>query len=134
MLSYFKILECRGFMNLRLKFCMYFTSTPQIWTFQSLWLWIWVFQVLLILFILAIKRKGFESVVVNWMNLEPLTQSEVCQKEKSEYPILRHIHMESRKMALMNLVENRLVDTASEGEGGMNWESSADKCTLSRVK
>ena len=31
-----------------------------------------------------------------------------------------YIHMESRKMALVNLVENKLVDTAREGEGGMN--------------
>ena len=32
--------------------------------------------------------------------------------------------MKSRKMVLMNLVENELVDTAGEGEGGMNLESS----------
>ena len=31
----------------------------------------------------AVKRKGFESVVVSWMNLEPLTQSEACQKRKT---------------------------------------------------
>ena len=68
----------------------------------------------------AIKRKGFESVVVSWMNLEPLIWSEACQKEKNKYPILMHIHMESRKMALVNLVGNKLVDTAREGEGGMN--------------
>ena len=42
--------------------------------------------------------------------------------------------MESRKMALVNLVGNKLVDTAREGEGGMNWESSVDICTLSCVK
>ena len=34
--------------------------------------------------------------------------------------------MESRKMVLMNLVENGLVDTAGEGEGVMNWENSID--------
>ena len=34
--------------------------------------------------------------------------------------------MESRKMVLMNLVENGLVDTAGEGEVRMNWESSID--------
>ena len=57
---------------------------------------------------------------MSWMNLEPLIWSEACQKEKNKYPILMHIHMESRKMALVNLVENKLVDTAREGEGRMN--------------
>ena len=31
---------------------------------------------------LAIKRNAFESVLMRWMNLEPITQSEVHQKEK----------------------------------------------------
>ena len=31
----------------------------------------------------AIKRKVFESVLMRWMNLEPIIQSEVSQKEKS---------------------------------------------------
>ena len=30
----------------------------------------------------AIKRNIFESVLIRWMNLEPITQSEVSQKEK----------------------------------------------------
>ena len=30
----------------------------------------------------AIKRKEFESVLVRWMNLEPIIQSEVNQKDK----------------------------------------------------
>ena len=30
----------------------------------------------------AIKRNEFESVPVRWMNLEPVTQSEVSRKEK----------------------------------------------------
>ena len=29
----------------------------------------------------AIKRDGFESVVVMWMNLEPVTESEVRKKK-----------------------------------------------------
>ena len=29
----------------------------------------------------AIKRCEFESVVVRWMNLEPIIQSEVSQRE-----------------------------------------------------
>ena len=30
----------------------------------------------------AIKRNSFESVIMRWMNLEPVIQSEVSQKEK----------------------------------------------------
>ena len=41
--------------------------------------------------ILVIKRNAFESVLMRWMNLEPITQSEVSQKEKDEYHILMHI-------------------------------------------
>ena len=36
----------------------------------------------------AIRRNELESVVVRWMNLEPVTQSEVSQKEKNKYHIL----------------------------------------------
>ena len=31
----------------------------------------------------AIKRNTFESVLKRWMNLEPVMQSEVSQKEKT---------------------------------------------------
>ena len=40
---------------------------------------------------LAIKGNEFESVLVRWMNLEPVIQSEVSQKEKNKYHILMHI-------------------------------------------
>ena len=39
----------------------------------------------------AIKRKSFESVLMRWMSLEPITQCEVSQKEKDKYHILTHI-------------------------------------------
>ena len=35
----------------------------------------------------AIKRNAFESVLMRWMNLEPIIQSEVSQKEKDKYQI-----------------------------------------------
>ena len=38
----------------------------------------------------AIKRNKFESVVVRWMSLEPVTQSEVNQKDKNKYCVLTH--------------------------------------------
>ena len=35
----------------------------------------------------AVKRNTFESVLMRWMNLEPIIQSEVSQKEKDKYRI-----------------------------------------------
>ena len=40
----------------------------------------------------AIKKNTFESVLMRWMKLEPIIQSEVSQKEKYQYSILTHIH------------------------------------------
>ena len=39
----------------------------------------------------AIKMNEFELVLMRWMNLEPIIQSEVSQKEKDKYCILIHI-------------------------------------------
>ena len=36
----------------------------------------------------AIKTNTFESVLMRWMNLEPIIHSEVSQKEKNKYQIL----------------------------------------------
>ena len=40
----------------------------------------------------AIKRNSFESVLMRWMKLEPIIQSEVSQKEKHQYSTLMHIY------------------------------------------
>ena len=39
----------------------------------------------------AIKNT-FESVLIRWMKLEPIIQTEVSQKEKHQYSILMHIY------------------------------------------
>ena len=39
----------------------------------------------------AIKKNTFESVLMRWMNLEPIIQSEVSRKEKNKCHILTHI-------------------------------------------
>ena len=39
----------------------------------------------------AIKKNTFESVLMKWMKLEPIIESEVSQKEKHQYSILMHI-------------------------------------------
>ena len=41
----------------------------------------------------AIKRNAFESILMRWMNPEPIIQSEVSQKEKDKYRILMHIYI-----------------------------------------
>ena len=40
----------------------------------------------------AIKNNTFESVLMRWMKLEPIIQSEISQKEKLQYSILTHIY------------------------------------------
>ena len=40
----------------------------------------------------AIEKNTFESVLMRWMKLEPIIQSEVSQKEKHQYSILTHIY------------------------------------------
>ena len=40
----------------------------------------------------AIKKNTLESVLMRWMKLEPIEQSEVSQKEKYQYSILMHIY------------------------------------------
>ena len=40
----------------------------------------------------AIKKNTFESVLIRWLKLEPIIQSEVSQKEKHQYSILTHIY------------------------------------------
>ena len=40
----------------------------------------------------AMKRNAFESVLIRWMNLVPITQSEMSQKEKDKYCIVTHIY------------------------------------------
>ena len=41
---------------------------------------------------LTIKKNAFESVLMRWMNQEPVIQNEVSQKEKHQYSILVHIY------------------------------------------
>ena len=41
--------------------------------------------------ILVIKKNS-QSVLMRWVNLEPVIQSEVSQKEKNKYCILMHVY------------------------------------------
>ena len=40
----------------------------------------------------AIKKNTFESVLMRWVTLEPIIQSEVSQKEKDKYCIFTHAY------------------------------------------
>ena len=40
----------------------------------------------------AIKKNTFVSVLMRWMKLETIIQSELSQKEKYHYNILTHIY------------------------------------------
>ena len=51
----------------------------------------------------AIKKNAFESLLMSWMKLEPVIQSEVSQKERHQYSILTHIYMKFRKMVMTTL-------------------------------
>ena len=42
--------------------------------------------------LLSYKKNAFESVLILWMNLETIIQSEVSQKEKDKYCILMHTY------------------------------------------
>ena len=72
----------------------------------------------------AIKRNTFESVLMKRMNLEPIIQSEVTQKEKEKYHILMHIYGIQKngteefiyRATTEKQTENRLMDTGRENE------------------
>ena len=40
----------------------------------------------------AVRKNSFESVLMRWIKVEPIIQSEVSQKEKHQYSILTHIY------------------------------------------
>ena len=40
----------------------------------------------------AIKRNKLETVLLRWMNLEPVIQNEVIQKKKNKYHILMYTY------------------------------------------
>ena len=40
----------------------------------------------------AIKKNTFESVLMRWMKLKSILQSEVSQKDKDQCSILTHIY------------------------------------------
>ena len=90
----------------------------------------------------AIKKNAFESVLMRWMKLEPIIQSEVSQKGKHQNSIITYIYEIKKdgnddpicKTAKETDRKNRLLDSVEEGKGGMIWKNSIEICVLSYVK
>ena len=92
----------------------------------------------------AIKRKAFESVLMRWMNLEPIIQSEICQKEKNKCRILTYIYIQNLEKWYIRTylqgsngetdIENRLMDMRRREESVRCMERVAWKLTLPCVK
>ena len=78
----------------------------------------------------AIKKNAFESVLMRWMKLEPILQSEVSQKEKHQYTILTHTYGIQKDgtdepicraaTEMQTQRKDLWTDTVQEGESGMN--------------
>ena len=84
----------------------------------------------------------FESVLIRWMNLQHIIQSEVSQKVKNKY-VYSCIYVESRKKVLMNLSTGQQWRCRhreqtcghSGGRRGWNWiKSSVETYSLPYVK
>ena len=77
----------------------------------------------------AIKKNSFESVLMRWMKLEPIIQSDVSQKEKHQYSILTHIYgiqedgNDDPVCKTGKKTQMCIMDSEGEGEGGMIWEN-----------
>ena len=70
---------------------------------------------------LAIKGNTSESVLMRWMNLQPIIQGEVSQKEKNKYHILMHIY-ELQKDSTDEPICRVTVETQTQRTDLWMWE------------
>ena len=92
----------------------------------------------------AIEKSAFELVLMRWMKLEPIIQSEVSQKEKHQYSVLMHIYGIQKdgnnnpvcERTRDTDVQNSLLDSVGEGEGEgwMIWENGIQTSIISYIK
>ena len=76
----------------------------------------------------AMKKNGFESILVRWMKLEPVIEWRKSEREKQIFSINTYIcylekwypwtYVQGKNRDADK--ENRLVDTSGELKGGMN--------------
>ena len=69
----------------------------------------------------AIKNNSFESVLMRWMKLEPIIQSEVSQKEKYQYSILTHIYGIYKDHKRILYVRQQKRHRCIEQSFGLSW-------------
>ena len=90
----------------------------------------------------AVKNNSFVSVLMRWMKLEPIIQSEVSQKDKDQYSILTHI-CGIRKMVRTTLYakqkkRHRYIEhtfgLSGRRRGWDVQENRIKTCILSKVK
>ena len=62
--------------------------------------------------LLSYRKNTFESVLMRWMKLEPIIQSEVSQKEKHQFSILMYIYG-----ILKDCNDDPICKTAKETQG-----------------
>ena len=88
------------------------------------------------------KRNAFESVLMKWMNLEPIIQSEVCQKERQisySNAYIQNLEKWYRKIYSQGSngetdIENRLMDIGRGEERVRCMERVTWKLILSYAK
>ena len=68
----------------------------------------------------AIKRYAFESVLMRWINLEPITQNEVRQKEKDKHCILTHIYG-IQKNGTIEFIHRAAMEKQTQGTDLWAW-------------
>ena len=73
-----------------------------------------------------LKKNSCESVLMRWMKLEPIIQSEVSQKHKDQYSILMHIYgilKDGNDNPVCKTVKETQMYRTDFGrrEGGLRW-------------
>ena len=92
--------------------------------------------------LLSHKRSTFELVLMRWMNIEPIIQSEVSQKEEDKYHILEHVYKIQKngteeliyRATMEKQTDNRLMDMGRGEERVRCMETVTWKLTVPCVK
>ena len=83
----------------------------------------------------AIKNNAFESVLMRWMKLEPITQSKVSQKEKQQYNMLlllscfSHVRLCVTPQTAAHQASLSLGFSRQEYQSGLPFPSPSIQCT-----
>ena len=96
--------------------------------------WIKLWYIYTVEYYSAIKSNMFKSVLMRWMNLEPIIQSGVSQKEKAKYRILIHtygIQKNGTEELICRAAKEKQIEQTSgheerRGEGEMYGKSNME--------